>query len=138
MFLRVMYADLIAEIPSQEAFAAASRDWLTSALAEVFPALYERLRERPVSKWPVHPARGPWGQAGHVRGVLTIARNTPVDWRNSLYSEHSWARFLARLDENVRCERDGQCPGRARVPGARGGGLRGRDAGAIDPGLDLF
>jgi hypothetical protein len=98
-FLRVMYAQLIVEIPSTEEFAAASREWLTATMSEVFPALYEGLQARPVSKWPVHPARGPWGQPGHVRGVLTIARNTPVDWRDSLYSQRSWSRFLARLEE---------------------------------------
>jgi hypothetical protein len=94
-----MYALLIAEIPSAEEFATISREWLTGTMVEVFPALWEGLRTRPVSKWPVQPARGPWGQPGHVRGVLTISRNTPVDWRNSLYSERSWPRFLARLDE---------------------------------------
>ncbi len=98
-FLRVMYAELIAEIRSAEEFAVVSREWLTATMSEVFPALYEGLQARPVSKWPIHPARGPWGQPGHVRGMLTIARNTPVDWRDSLYSQRSWSRFLARLAE---------------------------------------
>jgi hypothetical protein len=99
VFLRNMYARLIAEITSEEMFADVSREWLTSTMTEVFPALWEGLRTRPVSRVPIHPARGPWGQPGHVRGVLTISRNTPVDWRDSLYSERSWPRFLARLDE---------------------------------------
>lgn len=100
VFLRNMYALLIAEIRSEDEFAAVSRDWLTSTVAEVFPALWDGLRTRPVSGWPIHPARGPWGQPGHVRGVLTISRNTRIDWRDSLYSERSWPRFLARLDEH--------------------------------------
>lgn len=99
VFLRNMHALLIAEIRSEEVFAEVSREWLSSTMTEVFPGLYEGLRARPVSGWPIHPARGPWGQPGHVRGVLTISRNTPVDWRDSLYSERSWPRFLGRLDE---------------------------------------
>jgi hypothetical protein len=99
LWLRDMHAVLSAEITSEEVFAALSRDWLAETMAEVFPELREGLRTRPVMTVPVHPARGPWGQPGHVRGVLTIARNTPADWRDSHYSERSWARFLARLGE---------------------------------------
>jgi hypothetical protein len=84
-----MYALLIVEITSAEVFAAASREWLASTVTEVFPALWEGPRTRPVSKVPIHPARGPWGQPGHVRGVLTISVNTPVDWRDALYSDRS-------------------------------------------------
>jgi hypothetical protein len=98
-FLRVMYAHLIAEIPSEEEFALRAREWLAATLAEVFPELYEGLRERPVSKWPIHPARGPWGQPGHVRGVRSVDRNPPGSSRSSLYSERSWPRFLAKLED---------------------------------------
>jgi len=98
-WLRKMEAQLIAEIAAPAVFAAASRGWLTTMMTEVFPVLHQGMLTRPVSKVPVHAARGPWGQPDHVRGVLTIAGETPIDWRHVLYNERSWLRFLAQLEE---------------------------------------
>lgn len=101
-WLRAMHATLIAEIPSAEAFAAASRDWLAGAVEEVFPALWEGLRTRPVVKLSLPVVRdtfgAPWGEPGHVLGKLGTYREHPVSrGREVPYSERAWKEFLLTL-----------------------------------------
>jgi len=101
-WLRSMHAFLYAEIASAEQWATTSRQWFTSVLGEVVPELYADLRTRPVTGRVHPPVRAPLGQPDRVRGVLTVARGTMTDTRDSLYSEQSWQRFLAALDEYPR------------------------------------
>ena len=76
-----MQAELIAEIPSRETFATASRGWLTSVPREIFPSLNEGLRERPVTREKPRPKQdldAPWGQPNHVLGTLWTFRKNPA------------------------------------------------------------
>ncbi|MGH3189092.1 MAG: hypothetical protein ACRDOL_17845 [Streptosporangiaceae bacterium] len=100
-WLQYMNATLVAEIGSAEEFAVVSREWLAGTLAEVFPSLYEGLRTRPSDMLPTAGQGGPWGEPGHVVGMLDIGRDDPVvGKRRTFYSEKAWDRFLARLAEH--------------------------------------
>jgi hypothetical protein len=99
---RAMYATLIAETPSAEVFAAVSREWLAGALDEVFPALREGLRTRPVVTLRPRSARdtlgAAWGEPGHILGELGIYQKRPgYGGREVVYSEQAWERFLVAL-----------------------------------------
>jgi hypothetical protein len=99
-WLRDMNAMLIAEISSAEEFAVLSRDWLTGALSEVFPELWEGLRTRPSATLPSAVAGEPWGEPGQVLGMLGVGRDDPVvGQRRTLFSGRSWPRFLDALAE---------------------------------------
>lgn len=102
-WLRQMHATLIAEISSAEEFAAASQGWLTGAVAEVFPALQERLRTRPLVRVIPRSERDmhvPLGQSGQVLAELTTYRKHPAfNGREVQYSEAAWQRMLAALAE---------------------------------------
>ncbi len=101
-WLRAMHATLVAEVPSAEAFAAASRNWLAGALEEVFPALGEGLRTRPVIKLRPPAVRdtsgAPWGEPDQVLGKLGTCWEPSVSReREVLYSEPAWNEFLLAL-----------------------------------------
>ena len=102
-WLQFMQAELIAEIPSRDTFARASRGWFTSVLHEIFPSLNEGLRERPVTREKPRPKQdldAPWGQPNHVLGTLwTFRKNPALGGREVVYSEATWQRFLKALDD---------------------------------------
>lgn len=119
-----MHATLIAEIPSAEAFAVASREWLAGALEEVFPGLGEALRTRPVAKLRPGAVRdtfgAPWGEPGHVLGKLGTYREHPVSrGREVLYSARTWKEFLLALGGYPWAARIVMTPldGQGRAPG---------------------
>ena len=102
-WLQFMQAELIAEIPSRETFARASREWFTGVLCEIFPRLDEGLRERPVTREKPRPKQdldAPWGQPGHVLGTLwTFRKNPALGGRDVVYSKTAWQRFMKALDD---------------------------------------
>lgn len=96
--LRNMYAALVAEVPTEAAYARAARGWLTSVLAEMLPGIWEGLRTRPVRRaGPMRQADGPWGEPGHVLGRLMMSGDRPLPIRSPLYTERSWQRMLDGL-----------------------------------------
>ncbi len=98
-----MYAVLSAEIRSAAQFAEAARGWLTGALAEVYPALYDSVcadqdTGRPGTGRDPSVAGESRRQPGHVVGTLTVNPEDPVfDGRELDYSSRSWLRFLSDL-----------------------------------------
>jgi hypothetical protein len=101
MLLQTMHGGLIARITSGEDLARAGGLWLGDVLTEVFPELYDGLRTRAVVRDEPRARSDidtPWGQPGHVLGVLRTYQSRPlVPGRDVLFSEKSWQRFLARL-----------------------------------------
>jgi hypothetical protein len=75
--------------------------WLQDVLTEVFADLYDGLRVRPVVRDKPRPRSDidmPWGQPGHVLGVLRTYQSRPmISGRDIIFSEKSWQRFLSRL-----------------------------------------
>ncbi len=101
MLLQTMQGGLIARITSGDALAAAAVPWLQDVLTEVFTELYDGLRARPVVRDKPRARSDidtPWGQAGHVLGVLRTYQSRPlISGRDVVFSEKSWQRFLSRL-----------------------------------------
>jgi len=99
--LQTMQAGLVARITSGDALAAAGVPWLQDVLTEVFADLYDGLRVRPVVRDKSRPRSDidmPWGQPGHVLGVLRTYQSRPmICGRDIIFSEKSWQRFLSRL-----------------------------------------
>jgi hypothetical protein len=99
--LEALNAELIAEIADGEALAVAGGPWLDGVLSTVFPDLAEGLRTRPVARDKPRPRSdidSPWGQPGHVLGVLRTFQSAPVKLgRDVMFSKTSWPRFLGRL-----------------------------------------
>jgi hypothetical protein len=99
--LEVMHAGLIAQVTSGDELAAAGAPWLQDVLTEVFPDLYDGLRTRPVVRDRERPRSDidlPWGQPGHVLGVLRTYQSRPlIPGRDVMFSDKSWPRFLSRL-----------------------------------------
>ena len=93
--LESMGADLIAEIPPGERYAATAREWLDSTLREVFPDLLEGLRDRPALRKD-EPGR-PVGEPGELRGELWLGVTSPVPRRGVLFSNAAWQRMLNSL-----------------------------------------
>ena len=95
-----MYIDLMARMPLGMSLAEAARGWLDGVLAEVFPDVREGLRARPSARSiSTHFDDRPDGDPGEVRGELEIVRAGKRP-RAILFSEVSWQRFLASLDES--------------------------------------
>jgi hypothetical protein len=96
-----MHAGLIAQVTSGDELAAAGAPWLQDVLTEVFPDLYDGLRTRPVVRDRERPRSDidlPWGQPGHVLGVLRTYQSRPlIPGRDVMFSDKSWPRFLSRL-----------------------------------------
>lgn len=101
MLLQTMQGGLIARITSGDALAAAAVPWLQDVLTEVFTELYDGLRVRPVVRDKPRARSDtdtPWGQPGHVLGVLRTYQSRPmISGRDVVFSEKSWQRFLSRL-----------------------------------------
>jgi len=101
VLLRTLHGGLIARVISGEELAAVGGPWLQDVLTEVFPGLYDGLRTRPVVRDKPRARSDidtPWGQPGHVLGVLRTYQSRPlVSGRDVVFSEKSWSRFLARL-----------------------------------------
>lgn len=95
-----MFADLMAEMPAGERYAAAARGWLDGVLCELFPELREGLRTRPLTRvisryWD----EGPEGEPGQVRGEIEVAM-TPGRPRMVVFTEAAWQRFLGSLGKS--------------------------------------
>jgi hypothetical protein len=100
-WLTYMNAELTAEA-DRETFAGLARGWLSETLDEVAPGLARDLRARPVVRAaPLGTADvgRPWGEPGHVLGWVGTHRRSPMDGREVLYSERSWERTLAGLED---------------------------------------
>jgi hypothetical protein len=95
-----MNANLIVEV-GPDRFAEVARGWLTATMHEVIPGLAGDLRARPVVRAKTlgnADSTVPWGEPGHVLAWVGRHRRGPVDGREVLYTQRTWERTLAALD----------------------------------------